>query len=65
MFRECRASLVQQAISQCPQSKVIISGYSQGGQLVHNAAKQLPSSVTGALAGAVIFGDPGMFSSGH
>ncbi|KAH8906758.1 cutA, cutinase A [Coniochaeta sp. PMI_546] len=52
------ASLVQQAMTQCPSSKVVMSGYSQGGQLVHNAAAQLPASVTGKVAAAVIFGDP-------
>jgi hypothetical protein len=36
-----------------------MSGYSQGGQLVHNAAAQLPASVTANVAAAVIFGDPG------
>ncbi|OIW27750.1 cutinase [Coniochaeta ligniaria NRRL 30616] len=52
------ASLVQQAMTQCPSSKVVMSGYSQGGQLVHNAAAQLPASVTANVAAAVIFGDP-------
>jgi dienelactone hydrolase len=51
--------LVQQAMTQCPSSKVVMSGYSQGGQLVHNAAAQLPASVTANVAAAVIFGDPG------
>ncbi len=35
-----------------------MSGYSQGGQLVHNAAKLLPASTTAKVAAAVIFGDP-------
>jgi cutinase len=35
------AQLVGQAVTQCPTSKVVVSGYSQGGQLVHNAAKML------------------------
>lgn len=39
-----------------------MSGYSQGGQLVHNAAALLPASVTGNVAAAVIFGDPGELS---
>ncbi|KAB5583347.1 cutinase [Coniochaeta sp. 2T2.1] len=52
------ASLVQQAMTQCPGTKVIMSGYSQGGQLVHNAAAQLPASVTANITAAVIFGDP-------
>ncbi|KAH8677859.1 cutinase-domain-containing protein [Xylariales sp. PMI_506] len=52
------ATLVQQAVTQCPSSAVIMSGYSQGGQLVHNAAKQLPASVLSQVKGAIIFGDP-------
>lgn len=54
------AQLVQQTVEQCPQSKVIMSGYSQGCQLVHNAAAMLPADVSGKVAGAVLFGDPGM-----
>lgn len=53
-----RAELVQKAMSQCPNSKIVVSGYSQGGQLVHNAAKILPADVMSRVAGAVIFGDP-------
>jgi len=49
-----------QAIQKCPATKVVISGYSQGGQLVHNAAAQLPASVTAKIAAAVVFGDPSM-----
>lgn len=52
------AQLAQKAVGDCPSSKVVISGYSQGGQLVHNAAAMLPADVSGKLAGAVIFGDP-------
>jgi len=52
------ADLVTKAVTTCPDSSVIMSGYSQGGQLVHNAAKALPATVTAKLAGALIFGDP-------
>ncbi|KAJ4410023.1 hypothetical protein N0V82_009328 [Gnomoniopsis sp. IMI 355080] len=52
------AQLTQQAIEQCPQSKVIMSGYSQGSQLAHNAAEMLPADVISKVAGAVLFGDP-------
>lgn len=54
------AQLTQQAVQQCPQSKVIISGYSQGCQLAHTAAAMLPADVSSKVAGAVLFGDPGM-----
>ncbi|OBT39138.1 hypothetical protein VE00_09691 [Pseudogymnoascus sp. WSF 3629] len=52
------ADLVGQAFTQCPNTKVVISGYSQGGQLVHNAAKQLSADNSAKIAAAVIFGDP-------
>ncbi|PYH43907.1 cutinase-domain-containing protein [Aspergillus saccharolyticus JOP 1030-1] len=49
------ASLVKQAISQCPNTKVVLGGYSQGAMVVHNAASQLSS---GEIQAAVLFGDP-------
>lgn len=54
-----RAELAQQALSKCPDTKVVLSGYSQGGQLVHNAAKLLPAKTAEKIAAAVTFGDPG------
>jgi predicted esterase len=50
------ASLVAQALSQCPGTKIIVSGYSQGGMVVHNAFRNGLSA--SKVAGAVIFGDP-------
>ena len=47
------AKLVDQALSQCPDTKIILSGYSQGGMVVHSAK---PTS--SKVAGAVLFGDP-------
>ncbi|KAI8240363.1 Cutinase [Colletotrichum sp. SAR 10_96] len=52
------ATLTQQAITNCPNSAVIMSGYSQGGQLVHNGAAMMPTEMTAKVAGVVIFGDP-------
>lgn len=50
------ASSVQAALSQCPDTKVIVSGYSQGAMVVHNAFSQ---GISGSqVAGAVLFGDP-------
>ncbi|KAJ6584001.1 cutinase [Mycena vulgaris] len=37
---------------------LVSSGYSQGGQLVHNSAKQLSASVAARIKAVVIFGDP-------
>lgn len=52
------ADLVQQALQKCPSTKVVMSGYSQGGQLVHKAANILPTSAVAAVSSVVIFGDP-------
>lgn len=45
--------LAKQAISQCPDTKIALGGYSQGAMVVHNAAKSLDQ-----VAAAVVFGDP-------
>ncbi|KAK9775663.1 hypothetical protein AB5N19_04781 [Seiridium cardinale] len=47
----------QQALSSCPQTKIILTGYSQGAMVVHNSAKQLGSQVS-TVGAAVTFGDP-------
>jgi len=52
------ATLVGQAQSKCPNTKLVLSGYSQGGQLVHNAAAMLSASETAFVNSVVIFGDP-------
>ena len=36
--------LAQQAKQQCPNTKVVLSGYSQGGIVVHGAGKTLGST---------------------
>ncbi|KAJ6504646.1 cutinase, partial [Mycena vitilis] len=46
------------AASSCPNAALVTSGYSQGGQLVHNSAKLLSASVLARIKAAVIFGDP-------
>jgi len=49
-------SLIRQAKYQCPGTKIIASGYSQGAEVVHNALSD--ASVTSLISGAVLFGDP-------
>ncbi len=58
---ECRANMITSTIKQCPNSAIVMSGYSQGGQLVHNAAKLLPAATMAKVSSVVIFGDPGKF----
>ena len=50
------AQYVQQALKQCPNTKVIVSGYSQGAMVVHNAFSQ--GITASQVAGAIMFGDP-------
>lgn len=54
-------TLTQQALSQCPTTKVALAGYSQGGLVIHYALNEdgLSSSDVSAI---VYFGDPGKSS---
>ncbi|GKT88748.1 LOW QUALITY PROTEIN: carbohydrate esterase family 5 protein [Colletotrichum tofieldiae] len=52
------ANLVARAVTQCPSTKIVLSGYSQGGQLVHNAAAKLTTAQTNRISAVLIFGDP-------
>lgn len=58
-----RAIQIQQAHAKCPNTKLVASGYSQGGQIVHNAAALLPAAVGSWISSVVIFGDPGALYS--
>lgn len=49
------AKLVKQALSQCPKTKVLLGGYSQGAMVVHKAASSLDAD---QVTAAVLFGDP-------
>ncbi|KAL8364822.1 hypothetical protein RB595_003886 [Gaeumannomyces hyphopodioides] len=52
------AQMVTSKAAACPNTKIVMAGYSQGGQLVHNAAKQLSPNMASRVSAAVIFGDP-------
>ncbi|KAI9167888.1 Cutinase [Paramyrothecium foliicola] len=52
------ASLAQRAVTQCPNTKIVLSGYSQGAQLVHNAATQISAAVANRITAVLTFGDP-------
>ncbi|KAM0199819.1 hypothetical protein ACHAPI_002914 [Fusarium lateritium] len=52
------ASLVEQAATKCPNTKIVMSGYSQGAMLVHNSAKSIPAAALQKVAAVVNFGDP-------
>jgi cutinase len=52
------ATLAQTAATKCPNTKIVLSGYSQGAQLVHNAATQLSTAVANRITAVLTFGDP-------
>ncbi|RKF64277.1 Cutinase [Erysiphe neolycopersici] len=51
-------NLTEQAASQCPDTKIVLTGYSQGAQLAHNAARWYSLNTTQRISAAVMFGDP-------
>ncbi|CRK42126.1 hypothetical protein BN1723_005285, partial [Verticillium longisporum] len=52
------AQLTARAVTQCPNTKIVLSGYSQGAQVVHNAAGQLTAAQTNRVTAVLTFGDP-------
>ncbi|KAH8702379.1 putative cutinase [Talaromyces proteolyticus] len=52
------ASLISQAYSSCPSTKLIAAGYSQGCQVTHNAISQLDSTTASWISKVLLFGDP-------
>lgn len=52
------AALIAQAMTQCPMTKLCVSGYSQGAQLAHNAANLITQAQTNFINSVVLFGDP-------
>ncbi|KAL2068590.1 hypothetical protein VTL71DRAFT_14927 [Oculimacula yallundae] len=49
---------INSASTKCPNTKIVIGGYSQGGQILHNAAEKLTAAVTARIAAVVVFGGP-------
>ncbi|MCJ1387857.1 hypothetical protein MMC18_000700 [Xylographa bjoerkii] len=52
------AQLTEQAASQCPDTQIVLSGYSQGAQLVHNGVGMISAAVASRVKAVVLFGDP-------
>lgn len=52
------AQQIQAAKEQCPSTKLIASGYSQGCQIVHRAIAQLDASTASWISSVLLFGDP-------
>ena len=47
------ASLLEQAASQCPDTQIVLSGYSQGAQVVHLGEAQVSPDVAARIAAVV------------
>ncbi|KAF8054229.1 cutinase [Lyophyllum atratum] len=52
------ASSVTAKAEACPDTKIVISGYSQGAQVTHIAAGELSAAIQDRVNAAVVFGDP-------
>lgn len=53
-----RANDITSTLTKCPKTKLVVSGYSQGAQLVHNAADILGTKGMAGVSSVVVFGDP-------
>lgn len=49
---------VQEALSKCPDTQIVLSGYSQGAMLVHNTMGALNTTAAASVKACVTFGDP-------
>ncbi|KAF1829357.1 cutinase precursor [Decorospora gaudefroyi] len=50
-------NLINTAATRCPNTKIVVSGYSQGAQLVHTATQRLSASTASRITAVVTFGD--------
>lgn len=48
--------IVNLATTQCPQSTIVMGGYSQGSAVVDNAIQQMPAATQSKVAGVVVWG---------
>ncbi|OAL46516.1 cutinase [Pyrenochaeta sp. DS3sAY3a] len=51
-------NFINQAFQKCPNSKVVMSGYSQGALVLRSTAATLPPVVMSRISAVVTFGDP-------
>ncbi|KAF9014219.1 cutinase [Cyathus striatus] len=52
------ANSVTNIATQCPNAKIVMSGYSQGAQVTHIAATKLSTTIQNRVNAVVTFGDP-------
>ncbi|KAJ4405816.1 hypothetical protein N0V82_010246 [Gnomoniopsis sp. IMI 355080] len=55
---EAMASFVNQSLISCPDVPIVMSGWSQGAQVVHKAAGLVGPEMMGSVSSVVTFGDP-------
>lgn len=53
-----RTAFINQAITSCPSTKMVMSGYSQGALVVRSTADSLPAETMSKVNSIVTFGDP-------
>ena len=51
-----------EAPKRCPNQKYVMVGYSQGGDVMHNALAKIDPALFPRIIALVMFGDPGSFS---
>jgi cutinase len=49
--------LIERAASQCPDSALVVGGYSQGAAVTHRAVENLPQATKDKIAAAFMYGD--------
>ncbi|KAI8270173.1 hypothetical protein K4K58_011574 [Colletotrichum sp. SAR11_239] len=52
-------NFINKAITNCPNSKIAISGYSQGALVVRSTTQSLPAATMAKINSVLTFGDPG------
>jgi cutinase len=48
-------NLINQAATKCPSTKIVVSGYSQGAQLVHTATQRLSAAQAAKVSAGTFF----------
>ncbi|CAN8098310.1 unnamed protein product [Discula destructiva] len=56
--------LINAAASECPTSKLVVTGYSQGAALVVNALQNVTDAIKNQIAAAICFGDTQQYQDG-
>ncbi len=51
------ATLIEKAAAQCPSSRIVVSGFSQGAALVHRSVERLGAATAARVAAGVTYGD--------